>query len=145
MNDVPEKPIMRQIMGPNGLPAIIATHPILGNYNLYFEKPKELLFTENETNTARIYYQPNASPYVKYAFRDIVDKEIDAINPEHLGTKAAVHYQAAFQPREENFLSCGLINPTLKSPSKNLTQSCQNVWLKPMSSTPTCNVQAYLG
>ena len=53
----------------------------------------ELLFTENETNTERLWRQPNATPYVKDAFhRYVVDGERDAVNPSRSGTKAAAHY-----------------------------------------------------
>ena len=50
----------------------------------------ELLFTENETNTERLWGQPNASPYVKDAFHDyVVGGRTDAVNPARMGTKAA--------------------------------------------------------
>ncbi len=48
----------------------------------------ELLFTENETNTQKIYGTPNRTAYVKDAFhRYIIHNEKDAVNPEKLGSK----------------------------------------------------------
>ena len=41
---------------------------------LLFEGAPELLFTENETNTERLYRQPNRTPYVKDAFHRYVDR-----------------------------------------------------------------------
>ncbi|KAL6450695.1 hypothetical protein SBY92_000941 [Candida maltosa Xu316] len=53
----------------------------------------ELIFTENETNTKRLYNQENKSKYVKDAFHDyVVDKEKDVVNPEKIGTKAAAWF-----------------------------------------------------
>ena len=49
-----------------------------------------LLFTENETNCARLYGTASASPYVKDAFhRFVVDGDVAAVNPAGRGTKAA--------------------------------------------------------
>jgi hypothetical protein len=53
----------------------------------------EFLFTENETNTEKLYNQPNKSPYVKDAFHEyIVHEKKDTVNPMHKGTKFAAHF-----------------------------------------------------
>ncbi len=60
---------------------------------LYADGAATLLFTENETNTERLYNIPNASPYVKDSIHDyIVHGKHDAVNPAETGTKVAVHY-----------------------------------------------------
>lgn len=65
----------------------------IGAYRLTAANSKELLFTENETNFARIFNGQNASPYVKDGIDDyVVQGKKDAVNPEKTGTKAAVHY-----------------------------------------------------
>ena len=70
-----------------------ASHPELGEYRLYCDGAPELLFTENESNTQRLWNQPNASPYVKDAFHAyVVDRRSAAVNPARTGTKAAAHY-----------------------------------------------------
>jgi hypothetical protein len=75
-----------------GAGAVVAMHPELGDYWLYAGGGAELLFTENETNRARIEGQPNVFPYVKDAFhRLLVGGERDAVNPERRGTKCAAH------------------------------------------------------
>ena len=52
-----------------------------------------LLFTENETNTERIFGTPNAGPYVKDGFNNyVVHGKLAAVNPEQTGTKASAHY-----------------------------------------------------
>ena len=54
----------------------------------------ELLFTENETNTERLFNAPNRTPYVKDAFDDyLVQGKREAVNPGATGTKAAAHYR----------------------------------------------------
>ena len=51
-----------------------------------------LLFTENETNTHRIFGVPNRTPYVKDSINDyVVNGRSDAVSPEKKGTKAAAH------------------------------------------------------
>ncbi len=73
--------------------AIVASQPQLGIYALHCEGESELLFTENETNAARLWGQDNACPYVKDAFHEFLVAGIaDAVNSEQAGTKAAVHY-----------------------------------------------------
>jgi hypothetical protein len=60
---------------------------------LYCEEGTPLLFTENETNTQRLFGQANASPYVKDGFHDyLVHGNTSAVNPALSGTKAAAHH-----------------------------------------------------
>ena len=73
--------------------SISAAHPELGNFTLRCEGAPELLFTENESNSARLWGQPNPSPYVKDAFHEyVISGKRDAVNPAKTGTKAAAHY-----------------------------------------------------
>jgi hypothetical protein len=91
--DVP-KPSLRQISGPAGFPAVVASSAGLGERYLYFEEDVPLLFTENETNNERIFGSANSSPYVKDGINNsVVNGQADAINPENTGTKAAAHYE----------------------------------------------------
>ncbi len=72
---------------------ITATHRTLGTFRFEADGARELLFTENETNNARLYGCANATPFVKDAFHDyIVTGRRDAVNPAHRGTKAAAHF-----------------------------------------------------
>src|SRR5688500_9454632 len=67
-----------------------ATHPGLGDYWLFCDGAPDVLFTENETNAARLWGQPSASPYTKDAFHEcIIAGRADAVNPARIGTKAA--------------------------------------------------------
>jgi hypothetical protein len=70
-----------------------------GSYWLYCEGSPELLFTENETNTQRLFGAENRSPYVKDGINDyVVNGTQGAVNPRRTGTKAAAHYNLRLEP-----------------------------------------------
>jgi len=61
----------------------------------------DLLLTENETNTQRLYDHANYTRYTKDAFhRYVVDGEKAAVSTRSVGTKAAAHYQLTLGPGE---------------------------------------------
>ena len=75
---------------------IEADHATLGRYLLASEDADALIFTENETNSERLFGSPNSTPYVKDAFHTyLIEGRKEAINPEQFGTKAVAlyHYQ----------------------------------------------------
>jgi hypothetical protein len=87
-----------------------------GRCTLVCEGVPELLFTENETNTERLFGKgpvsaglgqagdngaPNASPYLKDGINNyIVHGKKEAVNPEKIGTKASAHYPLTLGPHE---------------------------------------------
>jgi hypothetical protein len=90
-----EKPMLKQIEGPAGTRTVAATHSVLGEYSLYCEGDVPLLFTENETNNARLFPgYPNASPYAKDGINNcVVQGNQGMVNPGKQGTKVAAHYK----------------------------------------------------
>jgi hypothetical protein len=87
-----QKPVLRAVPGKKGVSVIEAEHPVLGRRFLVCEGEVPLLFTENETNRARIFGDPNAGPYVKDGINDfVVLGRQSAVNPGGTGTKAAPH------------------------------------------------------
>jgi hypothetical protein len=74
---------------------LLLVHPQLDPLVLLLDpKHKKLhptpLFTDNESNLNRLYGRDNVTPYTKDAFhRYIVNGEAAAVNPNHMGTKAA--------------------------------------------------------
>jgi hypothetical protein len=63
-------------------------------YVLRCEDPLELLFTENETNNARVFGGSNASPFVKDGFENyLLRRDSGAVNPAKTGTKACARYR----------------------------------------------------
>jgi hypothetical protein len=54
----------------------------------------ELLFTENESNSQKLFGAPNRTPHVKDGINNyVVNGEIGAVNPEQIGTKASALYR----------------------------------------------------
>ncbi|APW61540.1 MGH1-like glycoside hydrolase domain-containing protein [Paludisphaera borealis] len=93
----PDKPNLRQVAGN----VVQAVDRKLGERHLYCEGEAALLFTENETNTQRVFGVPNRSPFVKDGINDsIVHGAEGAVNPEKTGTKAAAHYRLTVSPGE---------------------------------------------
>jgi len=97
-----EKPVLKRIEGPPDTAGIAATHPTLGAYRLYCDRDVPLLFTENDTNNARLFPNfPNASPWVKDGINNyIVHNQLSAVNPDQTGTKVAAHYRLTVGPRQ---------------------------------------------
>jgi len=84
--------LSRETWGHRGA-MIMAHHRELGEMYLCCEGSSELLFTDNETNLQRIFGVSNTSRYLKDGINNyIVNREADAVNREHYGTKAAAHY-----------------------------------------------------
>ncbi len=97
-----EKPLMREAPGHGGS-VVQTSHEKLGDRWLYCDSThlSELLFTENETNSDRLFGTPNASPYVKDGIHNyVVMGKSDAINPDRQGTKVSSHYRLTLQPGE---------------------------------------------
>ncbi|HKD60292.1 MAG TPA: hypothetical protein VKB47_07510 [Terracidiphilus sp.] len=89
----------------------------LGRRYLYAEAGARPLFTNNESNTQRLYGVPNASRYVKDAFhRAIVNGELDVVNPDLIGTKACLHYELSVPPGGSVALRFRLTPEDLESP-----------------------------
>jgi hypothetical protein len=73
--------------------SVAAHHPEIGERFFLCEGQPELLFTENETNSERLFHKSNPSPYVKDAFHNYVTAgNRAAVNPAQTGTKFAAHY-----------------------------------------------------
>jgi Mannosylglycerate hydrolase MGH1-like glycoside hydrolase domain len=87
------RPSLREASLGKGGSAIAASHPDLGDRFLSCEGAPALLFTENETNTERLFATPNATPFVKDGINDyVVQGRQGAVNPDRRGTKASAHY-----------------------------------------------------
>lgn len=77
----------------------------------------KLLFTENETNTERLFGVPNASPYVKDGINDaVVNGRVERVNPEGRGTKVAAHFQALVPPGEALVVWTRFVDRPLEQP-----------------------------
>ena len=99
------KPMLRSVTG-NKQAVIHAHHtdPLfqesLVDYYLYCDGTIPLLFTENETNNAKLFNGSNISPHVKDGINDyVVHGRKAAVNPDGTGTKAAPHHQVTIGPK----------------------------------------------
>jgi hypothetical protein len=77
---------------------LLAEHPALGTLVLEADGGAELLFCDNETNTERLYGVAGRSPFPKDGINDYVVTSTATVNPDEVGTKAALRYSFAVPP-----------------------------------------------
>ena len=118
------KPLIRAVED-DGRAVICAHHtdPLfqesLTDYYLYCEGPVPLLFTENETNNARVFGTANQSPYVKDGIDEyVVHGKSDTVNPGRVGTKAAAHYELNVPAAETQVIRLRLTAARVQGPFK---------------------------
>jgi len=113
-----ERPVLQSTAPPSGAAwAVVARHPGLGTYYAYGSKAADLLFTDNESNSARLWAVRNANPYVKDAFhRRVVNADESAVNPDLRGTKVAAWTRHVVGPGEEVRISLVLSADPLNRP-----------------------------
>ncbi|XP_071542067.1 uncharacterized protein [Panulirus ornatus] len=100
------KPKLEKVSGvkEGSLKLVNGWHETLGKYTWAVEQsskeaPPSLLFTENETNSQKLFGVESHTPYVKDAFhRYVVDGEKSAVNPRGRGTKVCAHYVVCLAP-----------------------------------------------
>jgi hypothetical protein len=82
---------------------------------LHCEGSPELLFTENETNARRLFGIENLARFVKDGINDhIVYGVKEAVNPGHIGSKAAAHYKLSLGSGETVVIRMRLADSDLK-------------------------------
>lgn len=113
------KPILERVSS-TGIATVLACHtdPLfresLDEYYLYGDGDVPLLFTENETNNARLFGGTNASAYVKDAIHNfVIHGDAAAVNAAGQGTKMAFHYQLDVGPGQSQVVRLRL---TTKGP-----------------------------
>lgn len=96
------KPELRAVYSPdNGSSHIEGTDSYHARVRIWVDDSKELLFTDNETNTQAMYGSPNKISYVKDAFHQyIVKGQRAAVSPARAGTKAAGRWTMQLAPGE---------------------------------------------
>ncbi|MEC4888571.1 MAG: glucosidase [Nitrospira sp.] len=105
------RPRMRAGTPAQGMSAIELTHEQYGLRRLLCEGAPPVLFTENETNTKRLYGDADGARYVKDGFHEyVVRGDRAAVNPGQIGSKAAAHYRLALAPGETKTISLQFLN-----------------------------------
>lgn len=93
------RPRMRVGATIDDMSVIELDHEYYGSRRLWCERQPTLLFTENETNSRRLYHDRDGSKYVKDSFHDyVIHGQKDVVNPEQVGSKAAAHYTFSLAP-----------------------------------------------
>ena len=88
------RPELRSVGQVGQASVVRAEHQELGTRWFSADGGAPVLVTGNETNNERTFGIPNDEPYVKDGIdRAVVHGEVDAVNPEGVGTKAAVHHR----------------------------------------------------
>src|SRR4030095_11413862 len=94
---------------------VAVSHHELGQLHFFAEGASELLFTENDTNTARLFRSPNKTPYVKDGIHTFIGQgDPQAVNPERRGTKVAAAYEVTIGAGESKVLRLRLTNQAPK-------------------------------
>jgi hypothetical protein len=124
------KPTLKQIKVAAGASAVVATHPLLGECVLFCEGEAPLLFTENETNHARLFSgQKNEGPYVKDGINDcVVQGNQGAVNPGNQGTKVAAHYRAKIGAGQSKVIRLRLSSRSVDLQGKPFGKSFDDVF-----------------
>jgi hypothetical protein len=87
------RPRLRKGEPVNDASVIECNHDYYGYRRLLCQSSPDLLFTENETNTRRLYGDEEGSRYVKDSINDyIVHGDKGAVNPDQIGSKVSAHY-----------------------------------------------------
>lgn len=93
------RPRMRKGESTPSVSIVEFDHEYYGQRHLLCEGGPDLLFTENETNTRRLYGDVDGARYVKDGINDyVVQGDKSAVNPDQIGSKAAAHYVVTALP-----------------------------------------------
>lgn len=92
------KPLISGFTSGEGFESVLVSHHSLDEYRFYFPPAAHLGFTENETNTDRIFGTPNDHPYKKDFFNDcLLGGKLDQLKTKSAGTKFSPFYQAEIE------------------------------------------------
>jgi len=128
------KPILQSVEGaPHRIIHAHHTDPLmqasLQDYTLTCEGEPTLLFTENETNSERLFGTPNASPYVKDGIHDaVVLGKPEAVNPDQQGTKAAAYYTLSVDAGEHVVIKLRLSGASVQGTGDPFGQAFDDVF-----------------
>lgn len=122
-----EKPLMYLVNKPGGYGKVKLIDYRAGEYHFYFEKPLRTLFTENESNTERLFGTSNRTPFVKDAFHTaVVEGKYDWIAEKKEGTKFAPMYEEYIPANGSITVRLRLSKNTLNDPFADFTGVFEN-------------------
>ena len=113
-----ERPWLRRGEPVEGIIPIELYHSYYGKRWLYCEGNPEAIFTENETNTRRLFGTGNGSSHAKDGINDyIVHGVNEAVNCRGNGTKAAGHYRLTIDSGQSAVVKLRLTDKAMASTS----------------------------
>ena len=117
-------------------------HRAYGERYLHLQNAMAVLFTENETNTLRLYGVPGPR-FCKDGINDfVVSGRTDALNPAQVGTKASPHYEFLIAPHASVCTSLRLTNrtwPQLGDPLRK--QEADEFYARTTPTQPSADMQ----
>ena len=115
------RPGLRQLAQDEIGGIVTLSHRDFGKRFFYAHGAETLLFTENETNTQRLFGTTNPTPYVKDGIGNfIVHGEKGAVNPEKQGTKVSAHYPLTLGAGESRTIRLRLSDEPVEDSPKAL-------------------------
>lgn len=115
-----EKAVIKLHDTKNSYGEVQIKHALRDSYHFYFEKPVRNLFTENETNTERVYGIPNPSAFVKDSFHTaIIQNNFDVFNEKKSGTKFSPMYEFSIAALSSVTIKLRLSRNQIKDPFTN--------------------------
>jgi hypothetical protein len=111
------RPVLRRAWASAAACAVHAEHELLGTRHWYCEGAPELLFTENESNNARLFGTGNLALFVKDGIGEhVVNGLADKVNPHGAGTKVAARHVLELAPGETRVLHLRLTDSATDAP-----------------------------
>lgn len=96
---------------------MVIKHKVLGELRLYCEDNPQFLFTDNETNTKRLYNYDDGKQFYKDGINEyVVHGYAPAINAEKKGTKAAADYDVTVKAGDCVVIRLRLSKEDVKNP-----------------------------
>jgi hypothetical protein len=93
------------------------THEQMGDYWFYFQNTRTVLFTENETNTERLYNTSNKSPFVKDVFhKAVIEDDFKLFDNKKAGTKCSPLFYYNIEPAGSITIKLRLSKRPLQNP-----------------------------
>lgn len=113
---MPEKPAIKRQGGKEST-YVSVDHTYVGKYNLYFDRPNKLLFTQNETNMERVFNGTNDHPFKKDLFHEaVINGDYSLAEKNSEGTKFAPLYELNIEAGETKTIRLRLTPATMASP-----------------------------
>lgn len=111
-----EKPLIKTMLaGEETFVTVGNTH--IDDYNLYFDKPDRLLFTENESNNEVLFDLENDHPFKKDLFHDaVINNDFSLASQKDSGTKFSPLYKLNIRAGESITIKLRLTKKTFKKP-----------------------------